>query len=137
MSTDNTRRRRKMENITIRIPKKIFSSALKQVADFIGYGDIGKIYCPGDWNNWGDSPEKAGCIRPKSKMEMKLKNGFYELEIKTEIGFHGFKPAMVKAMPDENGMAPAIWIRWKPGDHPYKNEKEDGFGNWLVAIKPS
>lgn len=126
----------KMKKVIIRIPKKLFSSALEKMADFINHGDIGKVYCPGDWNNWGDSPEKAGCIRPREDMEMHLQGDFYILKTEMTIGLHGFKPVVVKAMPDENGMAPAIWIRWQPGDHPYKDEKEDGFGNWLVVVKP-
>jgi hypothetical protein len=123
--------------MTIKVPEEIIKPALEQIKDFVGIGNIGKVYCPGDWNNWGDSMEKAGCIRPKPEMEMVLKGEYYELEVDLGIGLHRFKPAVVAAEADENGMAPAIWITCPPeGCEEYFQEKGDHFGNWTIKVLP-
>ena len=120
----------------IEIPKEIIEPAIKQVKDFQGIGHIGEVYLVGDWNNWGDSPEKAGCIRPKPETRMSLVGDKYVAEVELTIGVHGFKPVVVKAVFDENVMAPAIWIACpaeKIGE--YEKEKGDIHGNWLVKVK--
>ena len=118
------------------IPKEIIEPAIKQVKDFQGIGHIGEVHLAGDWNNWGDSPEKAGCIRPKPETWMRLEDDKYVAEVALTVGVHGFKPVVVKAEADENGMAPAIWIAC-PAERvgEYEREKGDIHGNWLVKVK--
>lgn len=121
-----------MKKAIIKIPTKVIAPATGQVQEFISIGNIGEVYLPGDWNNWGDSPEKAGCIRPKSEMKMRKIGDYYIWEGFLSIGVHGFKPTVVKAEADENGMAPAIWITC-PTDE-YIKELSDKHGNWLVKV---
>ena len=126
-----------MKKIVIKIPKEVIEPAIEQVKEFIGIGNIGKVYIPGDWNNWGDSPEKAGCIRPNPEMKMEKTGNYYVWEGKLSIGVHGFKPTVVKAEADENGMTPAIWIVCPTdGIDEYIKEISDRHGNWLVKVRP-
>ncbi len=120
----------------IEIPAKFIKTAIEQTKDFQGIGHIGEIHLVGDWNNWGDSPEKAGCIRPKPETQMKLEGDNYVIKIELSIGVHGFKPVVVKAEADENGMAPAIWVAC-PAENfgEYEREKGDRWGNWLVKVR--
>jgi hypothetical protein len=126
----------KTKIITIKIPKYFFEQAIEQVKDFLGIENIGKVYLPSGWNNWGDSQEKAGNIRPKPEMEMHLEGDYYITEAKLTIGAHKFKPAVVSATADKNGMSEAIWIACPDeGLGEYEQEKSDAFKNWLVKIK--
>jgi len=126
----------KTKVITIKIPKYFIEPAIEQVKDFQGIENIGKVYLPGDWNNWGDSPERAGCIRPKPEIEMHLEGNYYIATVELITGFHGFKPVVVKATADEKGMAPAIWIACPfEGVGKYEQEKSDIHANWLVKVK--
>jgi hypothetical protein len=122
--------------VKIQIPKKIFKKTIKQLKKFAGIENIGKVYCVGNWNKWGDSMEKAGCIRPKPEMEMKLKGKFYILEAEMEAGVNSFKPVVVSTKADKNGMTGAIWIPypklWRVKG--YYLDKKSEHRNWLVPV---
>lgn len=128
----------KIKIVIIKIPKHLIEPAIEQVKEFVGIENIGKVYLPGDWNNWGDSQEKAGCIRPKPEMEMRLEGNFYVATVEfkpTDIGKRGFKPAVIKATADDKGMASAIWIACPAeGVGEYEQEKSDIHANWLVKL---
>ncbi len=125
----------KTKIVTIRIPKSIIEKTVEEVKEFLGEENIGKVYLPGDWNNWGNSPEKAGCIRPKSEMEMHLEEDCYITKVELTIGIHKFKPAIISATPDQKGMSPAIWIACPvEGLGEYEQEKSDIFANWIVKV---
>ena len=62
---------------------------------------------------------------------------YYVWEGYLSIGAHGFKPTVVKAETDKNGMAPAIWIICPTeGIDEYIKEISDKYGNWLAKVKP-
>lgn len=124
-------------NIKISIPAKYIEPSVEKLKEFIGIENIGKVYIAGDWNNWADSPEKAGCVRPDLRWEMKKENNSYTIILDLPIGLHGFKPVVIKTTADEKGMVPAIWIAYPQEKVPgYEPEEEDFPRNWLVKIKP-
>lgn len=126
----------KTKIITIKIPKHFIEPAIEQIKDFQGIENIGKVYLPSGWNNWGDSQEKAGCIRPKPEMEMRLEGDNYVAAAELTVGAHKFKPAVISATADEKGMSEAIWIACPDeGLGEYEQEKSDAFKNWLVKVK--
>ncbi|MBL7058388.1 hypothetical protein ISS03_03555 [Patescibacteria group bacterium] len=69
--------------------------------------DIGKPYIVGDWNNWGDSPEKSGHIRPTTAT---ILNNNYYASVELATGEHFFKVVIVNSERDKNGMYGARWI---------------------------
>ena len=117
---------------TISIPKEFIEPAVKEVEDLIGVDCIGEVHMVGDWNNWGDSPKKAGCINPIPETQMQLVEGKYVIELDLSSGIYEFKPVVIKASRDNDGMAPAVWIScpgetggFRPGKH----------GNWKIIVK--
>lgn len=125
-------------NVKIAIPARFIDPVVGRLEEFIGIDNIGKVFIAGDWNNWGDSPEKAGCIRPDPKWEMKKENDLYTISLDLSIGLHGFKPVVIKTTQDKNGMVPVIWIAY-PHENVlgYEPEEEDCPRNWLIKIKPA
>ncbi len=126
-------------NTKISIPAKYIDPSIDRLKEFEGIENIGKVYIAGDWNNWGDSPEKAGCIRPDPRWEMKKENDLYVAMVDLPIGLHGFKPTVVKTTADKNGMVPAIWIAYPREEkvEGYEPEEEDFPKNWLIKILPA
>ena len=125
-------------NIKISIPAKYIEPSVERVKDYIGIENIGKVYLVGDFDNWGDSPERAGCIRPTPKREMKKEGGTYSIEIEVDPFLHGFKPVVIKSIADKKGMVPVIWIAYPNENVPgYQPEEEDFPRNWLIKIKPA
>lgn len=123
-------------NIKISIPAKYIDSSVEKLNEFIGIENVGKVYIAGDWNNWGDSPEKAGCVRPDPRWEMKKENNLYMISLDLSIGLHGFKPVVMKTIADKRGMVPAIWIAHPDENVPgYQPEEEDFPRNWLIKVK--
>lgn len=104
-----------MKETIIKIPKWVFEPAINQIKEFIGIGNIGKVYIVGDWNNWGNSPKKANCIRPKPEMEMEKIGNYYIWNGKLSIGTHKFKPAIVKTESDDSTLS-VIWIIYPTGE---------------------
>ena len=131
--------RTKKIKVKIRIPKKFIEPALTKVEKFIDIVPIGTVYLAGDWfgNEWGHSGKRAGCIDLNRTTKMTLEGDFYIAEIKTTIGLHGFKPVVVKAAAEEDGMASCIWIAYPLGEkiEPYFCEEEDIHKNWLVEVR--
>lgn len=125
--------------VKIRIPKKFIEPAIKKVRKFIGIDHIGKVYLAGDWlgNEWGHSGRRAGCVDPNKTTKMILEGNFYVAEIEATVGLRGFKPVVVKAATEEDGMASCIWIAYplKEKVTPYFCEKEDIHRNWLLEVQ--
>ena len=123
--------------VKIEIPVSLIQSTLDQLSDFQGFGHIGWVGIAGDWNNWGDSPEKAGCVRPKDADLMKLEGDKYVWEGDLSIGIHRFKPVVVTTEADPAGMCGASWIRCpSKGIGPYTREPGDRHSNWQVKVLP-
>lgn len=128
------------KKIKIAIPDKFIRPAIEIVKEFIGTGDIGKVFLTGNWENWGDSanPEsvRAGCMRPTKEREMRLEGENWVIEVELVVGVYAFKPVVVTALADEKGMAPASWIVCpEEGVGEYICETTDVFHNWLVKVK--
>lgn len=123
--------------VKIRIPRKFIEPAIRQVLEFMDIGDIGRVFLTGDWNDWGKSQKSAGCVVPASTTEMTLENGiYYVAEVELTRGLHGFKPVVIRAEADENGMAPCIWIACpENGTGEYWREPGDVHANWLLGVK--
>lgn len=121
--------------LIIGITALLFQSHLDELGDLLGYPPIGEVHLPGDWNNWGDSPEKAGHIRPKPETKMELSGDFYQLVVKgLSVGLHNFKPAIVINMPDKNGMAKARWLPYPGSTYDFLTEGKHQ--NWCLKVLP-
>ena len=118
--------------ITVSIPKEFIEPAVKEVEDLIGVDCIGEVHMAGDGNNWGNSPQKAGCIYPSPETQMQLVEGEYVIEIDLPPGIYEFKPVVIKASRDHDGMAPAVWISCPEGIGNFRPGKH---GNWKMVIK--
>ena len=124
------------KKVVISIPKEHIDPWVDKLIEFKGIGNIGKVYLPGDWNRWGESPKRGGCIEPNEEMEMNLIGDCYVIEVELTRGIHGFKPVVVKAEEYEDGMAPCFWIKCPiEGVDNYKREMADTHANWLVKVK--
>lgn len=125
--------------VKIRIPRKFIEPAIKKVKKFIGTDYIGKVYIAGDWfgNEWGHSRRRAGCIDPEKTTKMQLEGAFYVAEIEATTGLRGFKPVVIKAATEDDGMASCIWIAYPLNEEvkPYFCEEEDIHRNWLVEVE--
>ena len=124
------------KKVEISIPRQHIDQWVNELSEFKGIENIGKVYLPGDWNNWGNSPKRGGCIEPNKEMEMTLIGDYYVIEVELTRGIHGFKPVVVKAEEYEDGMAPCFWIKCPTkGVGDYKREMADTHANWLVKVK--
>lgn len=123
--------------VKIQIPAQLIQPTLNEVSDLIGVENIGWVGLAGDWNNWGDSPEKAGCVRPNTENEMQLEGENYVLEVDLTVGLHRFKPVIITNGGDQNEMCGASWIACPSnGVPPYTRESGDSHSNWQIIVKP-
>ena len=120
----------------------VFTSTIPEIQDALKKAmplmDIiphaGECYLVGDWNNWGDSPEKAGCIRLNSSKKMVLSHGLMIADCKLTPGAHEFKLAFPRAAADENEMVPCDWVGCPPDGYlEYTSSGKNN--NFRVVIK--
>ncbi|MCX6800031.1 MAG: hypothetical protein NT091_02720 [Candidatus Falkowbacteria bacterium] len=121
----------------ININAQLIQPTINAVKDFLEYEPIGEVYVAGSWNNWGDSPEKAGCIRPKKEYQMRLEAGRYVWEGNISIGLHEFKPVVITSTADTDGMCNASWIKYPERFIKfYSRAPNSKHGNWQIILKP-
>lgn len=120
----------------IRIPANAVSPAIADLEKLglIGTEKIGQVHLTGDWNNWGDSPQRPGCIRPTPETLMELQDEVYVLEIDVPVGLHDCKPVVVKCGAYADGMVAAVWISC-PESQVGRFRQHGRHSNWQFVVR--
>lgn len=94
---------------------------------------IGELHIAGDWNNWADSPERAGCVRPSEDTLLISDDNVYSITVDLPRGIHQFKLVIIRAEPYDDGMCAAYWIDC-PSDGIGEFRLVKKRGNWEFTI---
>lgn len=125
-----------MPRVRLEIPERYFVASMLILQDLklLNHDVIGKVHLPGSWNNWGDSPEKAGCIRPKPETQMHQEDSNFIIDIDIPSGIHTCKPVVVMTEPDDNGMCRSEWIECtEKGQGEFT--REGHHANWRFVVR--